>query len=633
MNKTKIYLLVCMLWPGSAATAQIGMNLSGVHDYGSQLIFVDIFKQSRPWMTRNADGSGAFNTRVPVAMRPDGYPKEIPYNNGSDPQQIVHTLLATSLAGHYPDGTYTLMFEGSGEIVLDGDTGAFTFQQAGSYPVTVTPTDRGISLKITRSDKNDPIRNIRFVMPGFEDTFESDPFFPLFLERLREFPVLRFMETAGINGSHLQTWAQRKMPDFATQAYDGESGMQVNPGNLEGLALEYRIAICNRLQADLWLNIPHMADDDYITQLARFVRDSLDAALKIYVEYSNEIWNPGFAQTEWARAQGDSLGLAEDPVTAGRRFTAKRAAEVFHIFETEFGGNERLVKVLAGQRANIDVAAQVLAAFNDSRANPFGVQADALAIGAYFGGRLADEIGDAGLIESITVPAILDSLEAEIQTVVKPQIASHNALAESYGLRLVAYEGGQSLRAKNQQYQNNASLTDKLHAANRDPRMKQLYFDLLDVWYQNGGSLFCAFNYVHKFTNTGSWGALEWLDQPYEEAPKYQALVEYQTPMHVEQTNAGLPGTFELFQNYPNPFNPETVIRYRLSAVSEVELAIFGVTGRRVRTLVQGRHSAGAHTVIWDGRDDRGQIVASGLYLYRLVAGELIQARRMVLLR
>jgi hypothetical protein len=101
----------------------------------------------------------------------------------------------------------------------------------------------------------------------------------------------------------------------------------------------------------------------------------------------------------------------------------------------------------------------------------------------------------------------------------------------------------------------------------------------------------------------------------------------------ITETPAGLPGVFMLRQNYPNPFNPETVIGFQLSAVSEVELAVFDITGRRVRTLVRGRQSSGAHSVIWDGRDERGQAVASGIYLYRLVAGKQVRVRRLAVVR
>ena len=77
----------------------------------------------------------------------------------------------------------------------------------------------------------------------------------------------------------------------------------------------------------------------------------------------------------------------------------------------------------------------------------------------------------------------------------------------------------------------------------------------------------------------------------------------------------------------------KTAIRYELAAASEVELAIFGLTGRRVGTLVRAKQSAGAHTVSSDGRDAKGRAVASGVYVYRLVAGGQVQVRRMVLVR
>ncbi len=94
-----------------------------------------------------------------------------------------------------------------------------------------------------------------------------------------------------------------------------------------------------------------------------------------------------------------------------------------------------------------------------------------------------------------------------------------------------------------------------------------------------------------------------------------------------------VPVDFVLKQNFPNPFNPETVIEYQLSTTGEVELAIYDVVGRHVRTLRQERQNAGTHNAIWDGRDNRGRAVASGIYLYRLVFGNQIEVRRMVLLR
>ncbi|MCH7755739.1 T9SS type A sorting domain-containing protein [candidate division KSB1 bacterium] len=90
---------------------------------------------------------------------------------------------------------------------------------------------------------------------------------------------------------------------------------------------------------------------------------------------------------------------------------------------------------------------------------------------------------------------------------------------------------------------------------------------------------------------------------------------------------------FTLKQNYRNPFNPTTVISYHLSEGSDVELTIYNQLGQVVRTLVRGTQSAGGHRVQWDGRDDGGKQVVSGVYLYRLKGGSFIQTRTMLLLR
>ncbi|MCB0306065.1 MAG: T9SS type A sorting domain-containing protein, partial [Calditrichaeota bacterium] len=90
---------------------------------------------------------------------------------------------------------------------------------------------------------------------------------------------------------------------------------------------------------------------------------------------------------------------------------------------------------------------------------------------------------------------------------------------------------------------------------------------------------------------------------------------------------------FRLEQNYPNPFNPETVINYQLSVVSDVVLAVYNLLGEKVATLVNARQGAGQYQVQWNGRDQLGRQVSSGVYLYRLEAGGLVQSRKMILMR
>ena len=90
-------------------------------------------------------------------------------------------------------------------------------------------------------------------------------------------------------------------------------------------------------------------------------------------------------------------------------------------------------------------------------------------------------------------------------------------------------------------------------------------------------------------------------------------------------------GTVNL--NYPNPFNPSTVIRYTLHQSAPVTVSIFNIMGQRVRVLADQFQTAGFHEIPWDGRDDGGQPVASGVYFYHIQAGSENLSRKMVLLR
>lgn len=96
---------------------------------------------------------------------------------------------------------------------------------------------------------------------------------------------------------------------------------------------------------------------------------------------------------------------------------------------------------------------------------------------------------------------------------------------------------------------------------------------------------------------------------------------------------ARTPVRFALEQNSPNPFNPLTAIRYALPKASDVELAVFNASGERVRTLVSSFQTAGFQTVHWDGRNDRGEAVTSGVYLYQIKADRFEESRKMTLVK
>ena len=101
----------------------------------------------------------------------------------------------------------------------------------------------------------------------------------------------------------------------------------------------------------------------------------------------------------------------------------------------------------------------------------------------------------------------------------------------------------------------------------------------------------------------------------------------------IEKINGSIPFKFELRQNFPNPFNPETEIRYQIAENTRVLLKIYNILGQEVRTLVDDMKSAGSYTVKWNGKNNLGVKVSSGVYIYRIQAGDFISTKKMVFLK
>ena len=93
------------------------------------------------------------------------------------------------------------------------------------------------------------------------------------------------------------------------------------------------------------------------------------------------------------------------------------------------------------------------------------------------------------------------------------------------------------------------------------------------------------------------------------------------------------PDGFSLYQNYPNPFNSSTMLHYDLPQKSHVTIVIYDMLGGHIRSIVSGMQDAGYNSVTWDGKDDLGKPVSSGVYLYQIRAGDFTKTSRMVLLK
>jgi hypothetical protein len=161
------------------------------------------------------------------------------------------------------------------------------------------------------------------------------------------------------------------------------------------------------------------------------------------------------------------------------------------------------------------------------------------------------------------------------------------------------------------------------------------YFDSVNVIYgQFGGfageldkieEMLDAFTVALKFAKDAKWLMFDELEDKIDSLPE--------TGVREVGEKETLPEKFVLMQNYPNPFNPFTSIEFSIPAPAWVKVEIYNVLGKKIVTLVDEKLSAGYKIVEWDGKDDQGNDVSTGIYFYRLKAGEFTQTRKMVLLK
>ncbi len=478
----------------------LGTNLSGPADWNTELPFVDVFRLSRSWISQKQ--GEAWGKGPKLELDKHGWVNRL------DENCFAETLVCTIEGGHYPSGRYTILYEGKG--VLDAaHAGRVVQREPGRLTVDVDSSRGTLFLRLTRTDPTDYVRNIRVIMPGFEATYEREPFHPAFLKRWRGATCLRFMDWMETNNSKINNWEDRPMTAHATWCE-------------RGVPLEVMIDLCNRLKADPWFCMPHLADDAYVRNFATMTKQKLDPSLKIYIEYSNELWNGMFQQSRWAGQEGIKLKLGEKPWEAGWRFTAVRSVQIFKIWEEVFGGRQRLVRVLPTQAANAYVSRQIV---------EFGEafkQADALAIAPYISFNVPAQGKDltAAQVEKWTIDQALDHMETKALPECIRWMKEQKKVADQYGLKLVAYEAGQHMVGVGGG-ENSEAMTRLFHAANAHPRMGKLYDAYLAAWTAEGGDLLCNFSSVSRWSKWGSWGVMQYHDENPANSPKFMSLMRW----------------------------------------------------------------------------------------------------------
>jgi len=502
--------------------APVGMNLNGLSYYSPEIPFVDVFKTARSWIPQLVQG-GPWDTGIPVATTPEGWPI-------LGPGEAAATLMLYDFNGTHPGGVYTVLFEGTGDMVFGGNTSVLT-STPGKKTIQVQPTNGGIYLKVIASDAVDPVRNIRVLLPGFDATnYEQQLFNPIFIERLEPYGILRFMEWELANINTVANWSDRAKTTDAIQT------------TKKGVALEYLVELANRTGKSPWFCLPPYATDDFALQYATYVRDHLDPSIRFYLEYANEVWNTTVLGGQYATERGLAEGLSTDPIAAKNFWYSKRSVEIFEIFGGVLGASAdtRMTRVLCGQAAWTLVGEQVLD-FQDAY-----TKADVYAIAPYFGGNLGNYSTYPTTMQ-MSVDQILDELELQIDVKVSNWITANKALCDARGIPLMLYEAGQRMAAEGPGLLQ-PTLIQKIIDVNRHPRMHEVYWRFLERWTElSDGQPAVFFVSCANFSQWGAYGHLEYQSQPIQQAPKYRALRDWHVASeHVDlygQACAGLQTT------------------------------------------------------------------------------------------
>ncbi len=507
----------------------VGINVNELHHEDASFPFVDLFRQADPFKNNVLE----LENTDQVIYDKQGWP--IRLNGGEAGTKFIGKMPAAAL----PAGEYIVRYTGKGSLRYGHDVERVASRPGRELirfnPAKADhPTEIEASLVISSSDVDDPLRDIRILPPGgicqddpqqrvqaasdcgaetrylaFENYYPSIVFTPEYLDFLKDFSVIRFMAMSGITRNPERYWHQR--PNLQEATWGGGYGER-------GAPLEIQVELANRMQADAWFNLPHAADDDYVERFASYVQTHLDPGLTVYVEYTNEVWNTSFPHSEYTQKQGIAAGYSVNAVEAGFQYYIQRAAEIFDIWETVFGGRERLVRIIGGWDTRPDISKKLLGTYEGYK------YADALAIAPYFGGNTK------GYRESATVDEIFKLTEEagsfrSLHEVLE-HIHTQAEIAKAFGVKLIAYEGGQGLVdwATREPDQHPNPL---FFAANRDARMGPLYTQLLSGWRQTGGDLFVLFSSPRTCQWFGCWGLKEHIRQPRAEAPKYNAALDF----------------------------------------------------------------------------------------------------------
>lgn len=489
----------CAGWQADKCDMSMGTNVGGLADWSWEHAFLNRAKHVRGGFITFQDGCNCWDSNVEsqIVTDTEGYPTSIPQTTSAGSTK-VRLVISSDNGNLKANEQYVFLYDGIGTFTMSGVIINSTTQ--GRVLFTVPSTSGNIWLDVSSSQSGNYMRNFRLLKASEENAnLSANIFNPTFISRLSPFKAIRFMDWGATNASPLVTWASRNTPNVRTYS------------NAAGVPYEMMIALGNKTQKDVWVCVPHQADDNFITEMATLFKNTLNTNLTIYLEYSNEVWNWQFTQAHY------NNDTKPANLNYGQAY-AERAKHVFQIWHGVFSGQTNRVKrVLGLQGGNNGLNQDMMAQIPQSEWD--------MASPSYYFGLDHSATGNPVLTAASTGADINLNARNAYYNAWLPTLRQDYRNIKVFGKEIVSYEGGQH-------YTNFQTVPyqQAMYDAQYLPSMYSLYNDVLTTVRNMGNKLTMSFVLSGLQESIyGSWGHLPnmYLTQPYtNSAPKYQAILD-----------------------------------------------------------------------------------------------------------
>ncbi len=383
----------------------------------------------------------------------------------------------------------------------------------GTYPEAIRKIDIGtgvgLSYKINNAAGIFKSSTSNIFAGNWQSTNPADgPFAQSFIDEIKKFSHIRFMDMVGTNFNKMENWGDRIQADSPNQRVPYHGTYEII--NNDVMAYEWAIYLCNVTNRNMWINVPAEANENFVRQLAILIKNNLNPNLKIYLENSNETWNPGFPAFSAYKTKGAALGFGNvNDNSTSHKYMVYKTVRIFEWFKDEFNTEEhRITTVLAGQLGSTSVSTNHLAALKDITVYPNNVQINPNNTMPDFYG-LAPYFDLKGIESEDGFTRMTQSIDEKIAIT-----QQHFNIWQAENIALTTYEGGIHM---NNGLRSTYSLDKGVY------NTYLYYLDQLAPYY----AVFTHYSYVFGADRGNNFGAVDYVGQPSSETPKARALLDW----------------------------------------------------------------------------------------------------------